>query len=171
MKTADYVDIDQFMGAWFVIGYTPLIVDKNAHNGVEHYYKDESGKILTTYEFRKDRLDGELKIYQPTGFVYTEDNVEWRMQFLWPFKSKYVVAYLSEDLQQTIVAHPNRKYAWIMSRSPSMEENQYTFLLDKLSKDGFQIEKIIKMPQDWDKDQERLQYIKAVGSSKPLRER
>ena len=173
LPRAEYVDIERFMGSWYVVGYTPTFMDRGAHNGVEHYYLDSSsGKILTTYQFRKGSFDGELKTLKPTGFIHDkETNAEWRMQFFWPIKADYVVMYLSEDYQQTIIAHPNRRYAWIMQRTPDMDNSSYEELLAKLENAGYDRSIIQRQPQDWSNDQERLTHIERIGSSEPLAER
>lgn len=169
LPSAQSVDLERFMGAWYVIGYTPTFIDRQAHNGVEHYYLDDSGKILTTYQFRKGGFDGELKTYKPTGFVYDKDtNAEWRMQFIWPLKAAYVVMYLSDDYSQTIIAHPNRKYAWIMQRSPQMSDDAYNRMLMKLEQAGYDPSIIKRQPQDWRQDQQRLADIERIGASAPL---
>ena len=172
LPSAQSVDLERFMGAWYVIGYTPTFIDRQAHNGVEHYYLDESGKILTTYQFRKGGFDGELKTYKPTGFVHDKDtNAQWRMQFIWPFKAAYVVMYLSEDYRQTIIAHPNRKYAWIMQRSPQMSDETYRRMLVMLENAGYDSSIIKRQPQNWQYDQRRLEDMERIGASAPLVER
>ncbi len=169
LPTPEKVDLDRFMGPWFVVGYTPLIVDKGAHNAVEHYYRAGDGRIKTTYQFRKGAFDGKLKTYTPTGFVRdTASNAEWGMQFIWPFKADYCIVHLSEDYSQTIIAHPNRKYAWIMQRSPDITEADYTKLLGKLEALGFDTAAIRRLPQDWSKDRDRLETIREIGASRPL---
>lgn len=157
------------MGPWFVQGYTPILVDKEAHNAVEHYFLDIDGKVLTTYQFRKGGFDGELKTYTPVGTIHdAESNAEWRMQFIWPFKAKYYVFFLSEDYQDTIVAHPNRKHAWIMSRTPEMEASTYAQHLSQLEEAGFDPDAVLRVPQDWSHEPERLEHIRSLGASAPL---
>lgn len=157
------------MGPWFVQGYTPLFVDKTAHNAVEHYYLNDAGKIETTYSFRKDSFDGPLKTYTPTGKVPNPDEpAKWQMQFIWPFSSDYRILYLSDDGQQTIVVHPNLKYAWIMQREPEMSDAAYQKLLERLKAVHFKMERIQRLPQNWANDSERLEKIQQIGNTAPL---
>ncbi|MDG1474028.1 MAG: lipocalin family protein, partial [Porticoccaceae bacterium] len=37
MPTVDYVDIDRFMGDWYVIANIPTFIEKDAFNPVETY--------------------------------------------------------------------------------------------------------------------------------------
>lgn len=172
LKTVNHVDLDRFMGLWYIHGYTPIFVDKEAYNGVEHYYGAEDGRILTTYQFRDGGFSGKLKSYTPTGFVFNaESNADWRMQFIWPFKAKYYVYGLSEDYQITVIAHPNRKNAWIMSRKPEISEVNYNHWLEELGQEGFDLRKIIRMPHDWSDEQERLRSFEETGNDSPLVER
>jgi len=173
LPTPEQVDLKRFMGPWFVHGYTPLLVDKKAHNAVEHYYMNENGRIETTYRFRDGGFDGPLKAYTPKGFPEEEDpsNAHWQMQFIWPFKSDYVIMYVSEDYSRTIVAHPNRKYAWIMDRETSISDSDYAAMLAKLEAAGFDPDIIQRLPQDWSEESDRLEYIRKIGASAPLVER
>jgi apolipoprotein D and lipocalin family protein len=169
LPQAEKVDLKRFMGAWYVIGYTPIIVDKAAHNGVEHYYLNPKNEIETTYSFRDGSTAGPIKTYKPKGFVYDkENNAEWRMQFIWPFKSDYIISYLSEDYDKTIIAHPSRKYAWIMQRSPEMDDTTYDTMLTKLKSAGYDTSVVKRMPHDWSNEQTRLKKIESAGKTEPL---
>lgn len=171
LPTAASVDLDRFMGPWFVVGYTPILVDKEAHNAVEHYHHAGDGKIRTTYQFRKGGFDGKLKTYTPVGTVKdTTTNAEWRMQFIWPFKAPYIILYVSDDYSETIIAHPNRKYAWIMQRDPEINEAAYAAMLERLEAVGYDPSVVQSVPHDWSGDTERLKVIESVGASRPLAE-
>jgi len=157
LPSPEHVELERFMGLWYVHGYTPILVDKRAHNALEHYRLDEDGKIQTTYQFRDGAFDGELKTYTPVGTVHNEESkAEWRMQFIWPFKSDYIIMQVDDAYQETIIAHPSRKYGWIMSRSSDMADVDYTRLLGDLEAAGYDPANIQRLPQDWSKETDRL---------------
>ena len=148
------VDLERFMGDWYVIGFIPVTLpffsEADAHNGVESYRLTDDGVIETTYTFRKGAFDGPEKRMTPKGWVHNrETNAEWRMQFLWPFKAAYLIVYLDEDYQRTIIGVPNRKYVWIMSRDPELSDADYQALLDYVARVGYDSEKVQRMPQRW----------------------
>ena len=72
------------------------------------------------------------------------------MQFLWPFKSDYRIAYLNEDYSQTVIAREKRDYVWIMARQPRMPDADYRRLLALLAREGYDVTKIQKVPQRWE---------------------
>ena len=97
IKTVATVDLPRFMGPWYVIGSIPTFLEKGAHNAVESYAMNPDGTIATTFTFHKDAFDGPVKTMKPHGFVVDKvSNARWGMQFLWPFKAEYLIAYLSE---------------------------------------------------------------------------
>ena len=107
------VDLQRFMGDWYVIGFIPITLpffsEEGAHNGVETYRLTDDGVIETTYTFRDGGFDGPEKRFTPRGWVHDHDtNAEWRMQFLWPFKAAYLIVYVDQDYQKTIVGVPDR---------------------------------------------------------------
>lgn len=165
LPTAENVNIDLFMGRWYVHGYTPIIVDKNAHNAIEHYRLDADEKIQTTYQFRYGGFDGEIKTHTPVGWVHEKvaSNAEWRMQFIWPFSADYIILHLDADYSETIVAHPSRKYAWIMLRDDTVSDADYDRLLSKLETAGYDSDIMQKLPHNWSGEAERLAEMEADG--------
>lgn len=126
MATVDYVDLQRFMGDWYVIANIPTFVEKGAHNPVESYHLDTDGTIATTFTYNADAFDGEKKTYRPRGFVRnTETNAEWGMQFIWPIKADYRIVYLDGDYQHTIIGRQQRDYVWIMARTPHIPDQVY----------------------------------------------
>ena len=158
------------MGAWFVHGYTPILVDKHAHNAVEHYYLNDKNQVETTYRFRDGGFDGKLKTNKPTGFPQKNDpsGALWQMQFIWPFKADYAIIYVSDDYQSTIIGHPSRKYAWLMDRSYDIDQTTYEELLKKLADAGYDTSIVKRLPQDWSDETERLENLETVGADAPL---
>ena len=138
------------MGDWYVIANIPTFVEKGAHNAVESYAMNDDGTIATTFTFHQDDFDGDLKQYSPRGFVRDrKSNAIWGMQFIWPFKAEYLIIYLKEDYSQTIIGRSKRDYVWIMARSPSIDENDYQFMLNLLADAGYDISLVEKVPQRW----------------------
>lgn len=150
IRTVDYVDIERFMGDWYVIANIPTFIEKGAHNAVESYTLDEDGTVDTTFTFRKDGFDGDVKTYNPRGFIRdTESNAIWGMQFIWPIKADYRIVYLADDYSQTVIGRNKRDYVWIMARTPSIPEEDYRDILALLEAEGYDISKIEQVPQRW----------------------
>ena len=150
IKTVAQVDLQRFMGDWYVIANIPTFIEQGAHNAVESYTLNADGSIATTFTFRDGSFHGEQKTYRPTGYIVDpQSNAVWGMQFIWPFKADYRVVYLNEDYSQTIIGRLKRDYVWIMARTPSIPEQDYRRLLQLLDEQGYDIGLIQKVPQQW----------------------
>jgi len=148
IKSVEKVDIDKFMGDWYVIANIPTFIEEGAHNAIETYKKSDDGTIATTFTFNADSFTGEKKVYNPTGFIVDENsNAIWEMQFIWPFKSDYRIIYLDETYTNTIIGRIKRDYVWIMSRQPKIETEQYMKMLAVLKREKYDIKKVKMVPQ------------------------
>ena len=150
LKTVDYVDIEKFMGDWYVIANIPTFIEKRATNAIESYKLNDKGEVETTFTFYQDSPQGKRKKYNPKGFIFnTKTNAEWRMQFLWPIKMPFLIIDLDEDYSYTVIGVPNRKYVWIMSRESSMNSDIFDTIINKLKKVGYDTSQIKTIKQEW----------------------
>lgn len=150
LKTVAYVDIPRYMGDWYVIAVIPNIIEKNAVNSIESYSLNEDGTIAVRYTYHKGSPQGKKKLMRPKGRIYdTKTNAEWRMRVFWPFWAKFLIIDLAEDYRYTVIGVPSRKLLWIMSSAPQMADEDYAFILKKLEKQDYDIDRIKKVPQIW----------------------
>jgi apolipoprotein D and lipocalin family protein len=148
IHTVPSVDLNRFMGDWYVIANIPTFIEKEAYNAVESYRLAEDGTIETTFKFNKGGFDGPIKTYNPRGYVRDEkSNAVWGMQFFWPFKAEYRIIFLNEDYSTTVIGRTKRDYVWIMARQPAISDEEYDFILNFLQEQGYDISKVLKVPQ------------------------
>jgi apolipoprotein D and lipocalin family protein len=148
------IELQRFMGDWYVLAHIPIDVplasEAQAYNGVESYRLRDDGIIETTYRFRDGGFDGPVRVLTPRGWVADETtNAEWRMQFLWPFHSAYLIAYLDEDYTRTIIGVPGRGNAWIMARTPQLPDGELEALKARLVAMGYDLKGLRIVPQRW----------------------
>ncbi|NBO09977.1 MAG: hypothetical protein EBV25_00055 [Methylophilaceae bacterium] len=148
IKTVNYVDLERFMGDWYVIACIPTLIEQDIYNAVESYQLNQDGTIQTTFTFKKGGFDGKPKKYEPKGFVVPNTgNALWGMQFIWPIKAEYRIVELDQDYQNTIIARNARDYVWLMSRQPKISDDQYNRYVLKINEMGYDVSKLVKVPQ------------------------
>ncbi len=148
LKTVERLDLNRFMGPWYVIACIPTFIETKSYNGIEEYKLLPDGTIDTVFTFNKGSFEGKVKRYNPRGFVVDKvNNSTWAMQFIWPFKAEYLITYINDDYTQTIVGRNKRDYFWIMARTPQISDNDYMRLLSQLSEQGYDISRVRKVPQ------------------------
>ena len=145
---AGHVNLDRFMGDWYVIACIPTYFEREAWNAVESYRLDSDGSIATTFTYNKGGFDGPQRRMTPRGFVVDRaSNAVWTMQFVWPIKADYRIAYVSEDYGQTVIAREKRDYVWIMARTPTLSDSDYARLTAFVASIGYDTTQLRKVPQ------------------------
>ncbi len=144
------VDLQRFMGDWYVIAHIPSLPEREAFNAIESYRLDDEGRIRTTFQFRKGSFDAPLKTMEPVGRVVPgTNNAVWDMQFLWPIQAEYVIVDLSADYSQTLIGRSKRDYLWLMARTPAISDADYAALVAKAKSLGYDTSTLRKVPQQW----------------------
>ena len=150
IPVAEQVDLERFMGDWYVIANIPTAPEKGAHNAVESYRLDKDGSIATTFTFREGSFDGPEKVMRPRGFVRDRtSNAVWGMQFIWPIRAEYLIAHVDADYTETIIARSRLDYVWIMARTPQISEADYARLTRKVADLGYDMARLERVPQRW----------------------
>jgi apolipoprotein D and lipocalin family protein len=150
LPVAEHVDLERFMGDWYVIANIPTRWEVGAHNAVESYRLDRDGSIATTFTYRDGAFDGPEKVMRPRGFVRDRSsNAVWGMQFVWPIRSEYLIAHVDPAYTETIIARSSLDYVWIMARTPQIPEADYERLRRKVADLGYDVAKLQKVPQRW----------------------
>ena len=149
LQPVDFVDLDRFMGDWYVIANIPTTIEKGAYNAIESYQLDADGSIATTFTFNEGTFAGERKVYQPRGFVKDESNAVWGMQFIWPIKADYRIIYLDDTYSVTVIGRNKRDYVWVMARKPSIPAQDLEVVMSMLESVGYDRGEIQMVPQKW----------------------
>lgn len=149
IDTVEQLDLARFMGDWYVIANIPTFIERGAHNAVESYELMPERTVATTFRFRDGAFDGPVKVYRPTGFVSDENSAIWGMQFIWPIKAGFLVLYVDQAYQRTIIGRSKRDYLWLMAREPVVSEADYKEMLDVAAAAGYDLSKIQRVPQRW----------------------
>jgi apolipoprotein D and lipocalin family protein len=69
------------------------------------------------------------------------------MQFIWPIKAGYRIAYLDAAYNETIIARSARDYAWIMARTPTLSPQEYRRLVAREEILGYDVEPLRAVAQ------------------------
>ena len=148
LSTVPHVDLNRFMGSWYVIGTIPWIVERNNVGTMDVYKQRPDGRVDITYIFHKDKLTAKRSEMHAIGTIVDKvSNAIWDVQFIWPFKSPYLVIDLASDYHYTVVGYPSRDLVWIMSRKPWLNDSDYQAILSRLALQGYDITRIQKAPQ------------------------
>jgi apolipoprotein D and lipocalin family protein len=147
----DSVDLAKYAGKWYEIASYPVSFQKDCYCIKAEYTATDKGYIKVFNSCRKGSVDGKIGSINGKAFpVKGSNNAKLKVQFFWPIKAPYWIIGLADDYSWAIVSGPSRKYLWILSRTPVMEQQLYDQLVERLKKDGFDISKLKKGVQGCD---------------------
>jgi len=138
LKTVPFVDLDRYLGRWYETASYPAWFQRNCTAVTAEYSLREDGMISVINSCRKNTLDGKPKqVVGRAKVVDTATNAKLKVSFFWPFWGSYWIIELDPEYQWAVVGVPNRKYLWILSRSPQMGDETYKAILSRLPSHGY----------------------------------
>ena len=144
LPTVERVDLDRFMGTWYVIGMVPNnILDRKPYNATETYSRASKG-ISITYAFNAGSFDGKQKSYTVRAMVDDPGiNADWEVRYItWPFESDYRIIHLEPDYSVAVIGQSSRKRVWILSRDKQINDTLYSDITLYLQDLGYDVGKI-----------------------------
>ena len=150
VDTAGRVDLERFMGDWFVIASIPTLPERGVRDAVESYRLQADGTIATTFRYRRGANDGSRTL-RARGFVQADSgNAVWELQLLWPLRADYRIMYVNGDYTQTVIGRSKRDYARILSRSPAMHHRDFFRHVKRLREQGYDTDRLRIVPHGAD---------------------
>jgi apolipoprotein D and lipocalin family protein len=143
LQTVPSVDLKRYAGKWYEIASYPQRFQKGCHCTTAEYTPSDQGYIIVENRCNHDSVNGKESYIKGKAFVdKNSGNAKLKVQFFWPFKGKYWIIDLADDYSYAVVSHPNKKYLWILSRTPKMDEAVYRGILSRLKERGFDLTKL-----------------------------
>jgi apolipoprotein D and lipocalin family protein len=151
--TVDYVDLERYMGRWYEIAKYDNSFQKNCLATRATY--GLQGSRVRVHNECIDRRSGKLQSATGTAVVKDKQtNAKLKVSFV-PylqrfglFAGDYWIMALDPEYQYAVIGHPSRKYLWILSRTPQLEANLLTQLIQLAVEQGYNAQQI-KMTPPW----------------------
>ena len=145
MQVVPSVDLARYAGKWYEIARLPNRFQRDcASDTTASYTLRPDGKIKVVNECREP--GGRLKSARGTARTASgkEPNSKLKVTFFWPFYGNYWIIDLDPEYSWAVVGEPDRKYLWILSREPKLDEALYGQILDRAKNQGYDIGPLLK---------------------------
>jgi apolipoprotein D and lipocalin family protein len=146
-KTVPFVDLKKYAGTWFEIARYPNRFQKKCVSDVRATYNLTSdGKVSVLNQCVQ--ANGKVKTAKGKAKVVDRtSNAKLKVTFFWPFYGDYWILDLDPDYTYAVVGEQDRKYLWILSRTPEMDSSLYNEILERITNQGYDTSKLIRTPQ------------------------
>jgi apolipoprotein D and lipocalin family protein len=144
VQSIENVDLPRFMGRWYEIARLPNRFQKGCAGSETDFSLRDDGQITVIYTCRNGK-DGSSRLSKGHAWVIDPaSNARLKISFFWPFRSDYWIIELGREYEYTVIASPNRKYLWILSRTPSMSDDLYADIMKEVERQGFDTKDVLK---------------------------
>jgi apolipoprotein D and lipocalin family protein len=148
LETVNFVDLSRYVGQWYEIARYEHRFQEGCVGSKATYTMRDDGKINVLNECFDKSTSGKLRAAKGKAWVVDkETNARLKVSFFWPFAGDYWIIDLGKDYEYAVIGHPNRKYLWILSRTPEMDENVYQSILDRLQVQEYDTSKLMRTDQ------------------------
>jgi apolipoprotein D and lipocalin family protein len=148
LQTVSFVDLKRYGGTWYEIAKYPNKSQKQCAGNTTAIYNFKSDSDV---EIVNKCMTQDGKIANASGTAKVVDkqtNAKLKGSFAWFSSATYWVIDLDENYQYAVVGNPDRKYLWILSRTPEIKEATYQKILRKIETAGYNPAKLEKTPQN-----------------------
>lgn len=150
-KTVSNVDIDRFMGKWYVIAGRFTFLEKGAHNAIEIYsWNEKKERIDIDFKFNKNSFTGKIKEIPQKAWIHNQETkAHWKVSPFWPLKLDYLVIALDDNYEWVAIGVPNQNYLWIMARDWNMTDAKLESVIKEIEDVEYSTKEIVRIPQQW----------------------
>jgi apolipoprotein D and lipocalin family protein len=139
------VDLARYLGTWHEIARYPNRFQEGCYASTATYTLRDDGRIDVLNQCREGGPDGSVRSAKGIAkIVDGETNAKLRVSFFRPFYGDYWIIDLGPEYEYAAVGHPSRRYLWILSRTPTMEESTYREILGRLADLGYEPQRLLR---------------------------
>jgi len=149
--TVEQVDLQKYVGQWFEIAKIPNWFQRNCARNTSANYSLRDDRRIDVVNRCEDE-DGDTDAAAGIARVVdTQSNAKLEVSFfklfgMSLFWGDYWILDLGEQYDYVVVGTPSRKYGWILSRSPELEDKTLQTIYTRLRVAGYDPDVFVMTP-------------------------
>ncbi|CCU70695.1 lipocalin family protein [Thalassolituus oleivorans] len=152
VTTVPYVEIPRYMGLWYQISANEVFFNEGLVGVTAEYTLLEDGSVQVFNKGFVETLDGEPSEIIGNATIWDEEtNSKLKVVFPdapnLPYPNYLIVVLDNIDYQYAVVTDPLEYTLFVLSRTPTMDDNTYAMILGELEALDVDTSKLIRTPQ------------------------
>jgi apolipoprotein D and lipocalin family protein len=146
VRSVDAVDLNRYAGKWYEVAAFPMFFQRQCVGDTTATYGIKAnGELSVT---NRCRTQGGVDQVEGSAWpAVAGDNAKLKVSFFWPFRADYWVIGLDADYRWAVVGNPNRKYLWVLSRTPVLPKPLLDAALSAAKAQGYDLAQLKYTPQ------------------------
>ena len=146
MQTVESVDLKRYAGMWYEIANFPMVFQRNCvGDTTAEYTLHPDGSVGVNNRCRNK--DGEVDSASGTATVVEGSNNAKLEVTPCPLQGRLLDHRPDPEYRWAVVGTPDRKYLWILSRSPQLPQEELDRALAAAKAQGYQLDELRYTPQ------------------------
>jgi apolipoprotein D and lipocalin family protein len=156
LEVVPSVDLERYCGVWYEIARLPNWFQKDCKGDVTASYTLlEDGEIKVVNRCRDQ--DGNMKEAEGRARRASDDepNSKLKVRFAPAFLSflpfvwgDYWIIDLAPDYSFAVVGEPDRKYLWLLARTPKLDDVTMQAILERVKEKGYDLRDLVRTVQN-----------------------
>lgn len=155
LETVPAVDLSSYAGTWYEVARFPNSFQKKCLGEVTASYAllpESEMKVVNACRVKNGQIakvEGKARLAEATG-----PNAKLKVRFAPSFLSwlpavwgDYWIIDLAQDYSYAAAGSPDRKYLWVLSRTPQLAEATYEQIIRRVAAQGFEVSRLVKTSQ------------------------
>lgn len=141
-------DVERYLGTWYEIVRQDHSFERGLSNVTATYTKREDGGVAVLNRGYSAQEQEWKEAKGKAYFVDSPNTGHLKVSFFGPFYGAYVIFELDQEgYQYAMISGPNRDYFWLLSRTPTLPDEDKNRLLEKAEAMGFDLDSVILVDQ------------------------
>lgn len=140
-EPAKAVDLERYLGKWYEFARYDQSFERDCEGVTAEYALRPDGLISVTNTCRKGAPGGPVKVAQGRAKVVEGSRgAKLKVSFFGPFFGNYWVLDHADDYSWSIVGEGSGRYLWLLTREPTLPDDQARALIDRAAGLGYDAE-------------------------------
>lgn len=146
VRTVAAVDLARYAGKWYEVAAFPMYFQRQClGDTTAEYARRDDGDLSVVNRCRTE--DGFAEATARAWAVEGSGNAKLKVSFFWPFRADYWVIGLDPGYRWAVVGNPERRYLWILSRTPRLPGPLLEEALAAARAQGYDLSQLRYTPQ------------------------
>jgi apolipoprotein D and lipocalin family protein len=154
VTTVDFVNLDQYLGKWYEVASIPQFFQRKCVGNTSAEYSSTNGELIKVVNScdnksgQRQTAEARAKVTDRTTNAKLKVTFVRIFDWIFAFGGNYWIIDLAEDYSYAVVGEPSKEYAWILSRTPAISEQNLASATKSLISNGYDLCQVLSSIQD-----------------------
>lgn len=141
-------DLSRYLGTWYEIARLDHSFERGLSNISATYSLNDDGTVKVINRGWNEEDQAWQQAEGKAKFVQSDDVGYLKVSFFGPFYGSYIVFDLKDDYSLALVSGPDTDYLWLLSRTPTIADDELQRAIGVAKSAGFDTSKLIFPSQE-----------------------